>query len=67
MLLLLEYTYIYFYSVPFRAVGDVLGNLKGLAQDLSDELDRQNKQIERLVPKTEVRDIHLKQANQHIR
>jgi len=51
----------------FRAVGDVLGNLKGLAQDLGDELDRQNEQIVRLDKKAQVHDIHLTQANQRIR
>ena len=48
-------------------MGDVLGNLKGMAQDMGDELDRQNQQIERLDKKAQVHDIHLKQANQRIR
>ena len=51
----------------YRVVGDVLGNLKGMAQDMGDELDRQNKQIERVDRKAQVHDIHLKQANQRIR
>jgi len=54
-------------TLSFRVVGDVLGNLKGMAQDMGDELDRQNKQIERLDKKAQVHDIHLKQANQRIR
>ena len=45
----------------------MLGNLKGLAQDLGDELDRQNEQIGRLDKKAQVHDIHLTQANQRIR
>ena len=55
------------YFVFYRVVGGVLGNLKGMAQDMGDELDRQNKQIERVDKKAEVHDIHLKQANQRIR
>jgi len=54
-------------TLSFRVVGDVLGNLKGMAQDMGDELDRQNHQIERLDKKAQVHDIHLKQANQRIR
>ena len=50
-----------------RVVEDVLGNLKGMAQEMGGELDRQNKQIDRLDKKAQVHDIHLKQANQRIR
>lgn len=50
-----------------RVVGGVLGNLKGMAQEMGDELDRQNKQIDRLDKKAQVHDVHLKQANQRIR
>ena len=49
-----------------RVVEDVLGNLKGMAQDMGGELDRQNKQIDRVDKKTQLHDIHLKQANQRI-
>lgn len=51
----------------YRVVGGVLGNLKGMAQEMGSELDRQNKQIDRLDKKAQVHDIHLKQANQRIR
>ena len=51
----------------YRVVGDVLGNLKGMAQEMGSELDRQNKQIDRLDKKAQIHDIHLKQANQRIR
>ena len=51
----------------YRVVGDVLGNLKGMAQEMGSELDRQNKQIDRLEQKAQVHDMHLKQANQRIR
>lgn len=50
----------------YRVVEGVLGNLKGMAQEMGSELDRQNKQIDRLDKKAEVHDIHLKQANQRI-
>ena len=51
----------------YRVVEGVLGNLKGMAQEMGSELDRQNKQIDWLDKKAEVHDIHLKQANQCIR
>ena len=60
---LMDFIEIHFY----RVVGGVLGNLKGMAQEMGSELDRQNKQIDRLDRKAEVHDIHLKQANQRIR
>ena len=51
----------------YRVVEGVLGNLKGMAQEMGGELDRQNKQIDRLDKKAQVHDVHLKQANQRIR
>ena len=50
----------------FRVVKGVLENLKGMGQEVGSELDRQNKQIDRLDKKAEVYDIHLKQASQPI-
>jgi len=50
----------------YRVVGHVLGNLKGMAQEMGSELDRQNGQIERIDKKTAVHNIHIKQANQRI-
>lgn len=50
-----------------RVVEGVLGNLKGMAQEMGSELDRQNKQVDRLDKKAQVHDIHLKQANRRIR
>ena len=50
----------------FRVVGHVLGNLKGMAQEMGSELDRQNDQIERIDKKAGVQDNHLKQANRRI-
>ena len=51
----------------FRAVSDVLGNLKGIATDMGGELDRQNKQLDRVNRKADVNVAHLDQANARIR
>ena len=53
--------------IILRAVANVLGNLKGLAQDMGNELDRQNKQIERLNYKAQVQNDHIIPINQRIR
>jgi len=45
----------------------VLGNLKGMAQEMGSELDRQNNQVERIDKKTQVQNMHMKQANQRIK
>ena len=50
-----------------RAVSDVLGNLKGIATEMGGELDRQNKQLERIDRKADVNVVHLDQANRRIR
>ena len=50
-----------------RAVGDILGNLKGIAEDMGSELDRQNKQLDRINKKADVNTAHLDQANTRIR
>jgi len=49
-----------------RVVGHVLGNLKGMAQEMGSEIDRQNDQIVRIDDKAGVHNIHLKQANHRI-
>ena len=48
-------------------MGDVLTNLKGIAGDMGDELDRQNTQLDRLNKKMDVNTVHLEQANYRIR
>lgn len=50
-----------------QAVSDVLGNLKGIATEMGGELDRQNKQLERVDRKADVNVVHLDQANRRIR
>merc|ERR1712039_382724 len=35
-----------------QAVGGILGNLKNMAQDMGDEISRQNKQADRIMDKT---------------
>ena len=45
----------------------MLGNLKGMAQEMGSELDRQNNQVERIDKKTQVQNMHIKQANQRIK
>lgn len=51
----------------YRAVGGILGNLKGIAKDMGTELDRQNKQIDRLNEKVQAQDDRLKPINERIR
>ena len=36
-----------------QAVGSILGNLKNMAQDMGDEIGKQNKDLERIQVKTE--------------
>ena len=50
-----------------RSVSDVLTNLKGIAGDMGEELDRQNTQLDRLDKKMDVNTTHLEQANFRIR
>lgn len=50
-----------------RAVGGILDNLHGIATDMGDELDRQNKQLGRINQKAEVNVGHLGSANQRMR
>jgi len=51
----------------FRAVADVLGNLKGIAQEMGNELDRQNKQLDRLNDKVQTQDDRITPLNKRIR
>ncbi len=67
MSLTLPYVCVCHYSLLCRAVGDILGNLKGIAEDMGSELDRQNKQLGRINKKTDVNTTHLDQANSRIR
>ena len=55
-----------FLSLP-SAVGNILDNLHGIAVDMGDELDRQNKQLERVNRKAEVNEVHIGQANYRMR
>ena len=48
-------------------MSDVLTNLKGIAGDMGEELDRQNTQLDRLDKKMDVNTTHLEQANFRIR
>lgn len=45
----------------------MLTNLKGIAEDMGGELDRQNVQLDRINKKAEVNAVHLDQANYRIR
>ncbi len=44
-----------------QAVGSVLGNLKAMAQDMNEEIDKQNKQIDRITTKVHEEAISLSQ------
>ena len=45
----------------------MLGNLKGIAQEMGNELDRQNKQIDRVNEKVQDRDDAIVSLNKRIR
>jgi len=47
-----------------QQVGSVLGNLKNMATDMGQEIDRQNKQIDKISAKGTVADMKVKVANQ---
>ncbi|CAL8284472.1 unnamed protein product [Lota lota] len=47
-----------------EAVGSVINNLKTMAMDMGGELDKQNKQIDRLTDKAEVTKSRVDEANQ---
>ncbi|KAL8187766.1 UNVERIFIED_CONTAM: Synaptosomal-associated protein 23 [Gekko kuhli] len=44
-------------------VGNILGNLKHMALDMGNEIDAQNKQIDRINEKAETNKDHIEQAN----
>merc|ERR1740129_1295511 len=46
-----------------QAVGSILGNLKNMAQDMGDEIDRQNKNLDRINVKTNITDGKIGAAN----
>ena len=46
-----------------QAVGSILGNLKNMAQDMGDEIGKQNKDLERIQSKTEKRTYETENAN----
>merc|ERR1719342_1458531 len=46
-----------------QQVGSVLGNLKNMATDMGQEIDRQNKQIDKISAKGTVADMKVKVAN----
>lgn len=50
----------------YRVVGHALGNLKGMAQEMGSEIDRQTDQIVRIHDKTEVQNTRIKRANHRI-
>lgn len=51
----------------YRAVGNVLDNLHGIAVDMGDELDRQNTQLVNINKKAEINEVHIGQANHRMR
>jgi len=48
------------------AVSNILGDLKNMAQDMGEEINKQNKQADRIKGKTEAVDIRIKGANKRI-
>ena len=54
-------------TCTISAVASVLGNLKGVAQEMGNELDRQNKQLDRINDKTETQNANVTHINQRIR
>ena len=46
-----------------QAVGSILGNLKNMAQDMGDQIGKQNKDLERIQSKTEKRTYETENAN----
>ena len=49
-----------------RAVSHVLTNLKGIATEMGTELDRQNKQLDRINVKADADITHLESTNRRI-
>jgi len=50
-----------------QAVDSILGNLKNMALDMGNEIDVQNKRIDRLTTKTEIVDMKVHEADKRIR
>ncbi|XP_029900314.1 synaptosome associated protein 23.1 isoform X2 [Myripristis murdjan] len=46
------------------AVGSIIGNLKTMAVDMGNEIDKQNKQIDRITDKADMTKIRIDEANQ---
>merc|ERR1712156_552154 len=46
-----------------QGVGNILGNLKNMATDMGDEIERQNKHLDLIQGKTHGADIRIEQAN----
>ncbi|KAM9341070.1 synaptosome associated protein 23.1 isoform 2-T2 [Symphorus nematophorus] len=46
-----------------EAVGSILGNLKNMAVDMGNEIDKQNKQIDGITQKAEMNKIRIDEAN----
>ena len=47
---------------PFK-VGSVLSNLKEMSQAMGGEIERQNKQLDKISGKTDVADVNIGRAN----
>lgn len=58
--------YVCFCVLYFRAVSNVLTNLKGIATDMGTELDRQNNQLDRINVKADANIVHLENTNRRI-
>lgn len=46
------------------AVGSIIGNLKNMAVDMGNEIDKQNKQIDRINDKADMNKVRIDEANQ---
>ncbi|KAG7237997.1 hypothetical protein INR49_031351 [Caranx melampygus] len=46
------------------AVGSIIGNLKNMAVDMGQEIDKQNKQIDRITEKADMNHLRIDEANQ---
>ncbi|KAM4625773.1 synaptosome associated protein 23.1 isoform 2-T2 [Polymixia lowei] len=46
------------------AVGGIIGNLKNMAMDMGNEIDKQNKQIDRITDKADMNKVRIDEANQ---
>ncbi|XP_039993099.1 synaptosomal-associated protein 23-like isoform X2 [Xiphias gladius] len=46
------------------AVGSIIGNLKTMALDMGSEMDKQNKQIDRITEKADMNKVRVDEANQ---